>query len=70
MKEQVFHIRNLENQDDAQRITQAVLDVWGIAQAEANAAQKTVSFRFDERMASAQDFEQAIKESGFEIVSE
>ncbi|WP_338447701.1 cation transporter [Niallia oryzisoli] len=70
MKKRTLQISNFECQEDAEKITQAVLDVWGIADAKANATQKTISFTFDERMASEQDFEQAITESGFQIVSE
>ncbi len=70
MKKEKYSIRNLNNQEDADRLTQALLDVWGISQAEANLSQKTVLFSFDERMSSSQDFTQAIEESGFEIVHE
>ncbi|WP_191090853.1 heavy-metal-associated domain-containing protein [Niallia endozanthoxylica] len=70
MKERTLQISNLDSQEDAEKITQAVQDVWGITNAKASPAQKIVSFIFDERMASEQDFEQAIIESGFHIVSE
>lgn len=66
----MFQISNLNSQDDAEKITQAVLGVWGIGQAEANVSQKTLLLSFDERMASIQDFTRAIKESGYEIASE
>ena len=70
MKNEKYQIRNLNNQEDADKLTQAVLDVWGISKAEANISQKTLLYSYDERMASAQDFIQAIKESGFDIVNE
>jgi len=68
VKEQILQISNLDSQEDAKKITQAVLDVWGITEAKASPAQKNISFSYDERMASEQDFEQAIIESGFNIV--
>lgn len=68
MKERTLQISNLNSQEDVEKITQAVQDVWGITDAKASPVQKTVSFTFDERMASEQDFEQAIMESGFYIV--
>lgn len=70
MIERTLHISNLESREDAEKITQAVFDVWGIADAKASPTQKTVSFTFNERMASEQDFEKKITESGFNIVSE
>jgi copper chaperone CopZ len=70
MKEHVFHIGNLDTKEDTDKITKAMLDVWGISQAEASAQHKTVSIKYDERMASSEDFEQAVKEAGFNLISE
>jgi copper chaperone CopZ len=70
MKEHVLHIGNLDTKEDADKITQAMLEVWGISQAEASAKHKTVSIRYDERMASSEDFEQAVKEAGFNLISD
>jgi len=70
MKEQVFHIGNLETKEDADKITKALLHVWGISQAEASAQHKTVSIKYDERMASSEDFEQVVKEVGFNLISD
>lgn len=68
MKEHVFHLGNLDTREDADKITQVMLDVWGIAHAEASAQHKTVSIKYDERMASYEDFEQAVKEAGFKLI--
>jgi copper chaperone CopZ len=70
MKEKTFQVSNLNTSEDAEKITQAMLDVWGISQAEASSQHKTVSILFDERMASSEDFEQAVREAGFNLVSE
>ncbi|MEH7884953.1 cation transporter [Bacillus sp. JJ1609] len=70
MREQVFHISNLETKEEADKITQALLHVWGISQAETSAQHKTVSIKYDERMASSEDFEQVVKEVGFNLISD
>lgn len=70
MQERTFSVRNLNTTDDAERLTQAMLDVWGISQAEASTHHKTVSIMFDERMSSQQDFEQAVREAGFDLNNE
>jgi copper chaperone CopZ len=70
LKKQVIHISNLDSQADEEKITQAMLDVWGISQAEASAQHKTVSIRFDERMASSEDFLQAVREAGYDLIND
>jgi copper chaperone CopZ len=70
MQEMKLRINNLNTPADAERITQAMLDVWGISQAEANADHKTLSIMFDERMASTEDFTQAVREAGFNLANE
>lgn len=70
MQERTFRVINLNTTDDAEKLTQAMLDVWGIFQAEASTHHKTVSIMFDERMSSQQDFEQAVREAGFNLNNE
>jgi copper chaperone CopZ len=70
LKDQVFHISNLDSESDAEKITKVMLEVWGISQAEASAHHKTVSIKYDERMASSEDFQQAVREAGYELVNE
>ncbi|MEW8971176.1 heavy-metal-associated domain-containing protein [Mesobacillus jeotgali] len=70
MQEKTFRISNLHTTEDAEKLTEAMLHVWGISQAEASSQHKTVSIMFDERMASPADFEQAVREAGFELMSE
>lgn len=67
MKEQIFHISNLGSKEDEEKVTKAMLDVWGISKAEASAHHKTLSIKYDERMASAEDFVQACREAGYEL---
>jgi copper chaperone CopZ len=70
VQEKTFRIGNLHTTEDAEKLTEAMLHVWGISQAEASSQHKTVSIMFDERMASPADFEQAVREAGFELMSE
>ncbi|MBT2679417.1 heavy-metal-associated domain-containing protein [Bacillus sp. ISL-35] len=70
MQEKTFKISNLNSDEDAEKLTGAMLEVWGISQAEANTQHKTVSIKFDERMSSQEDFKQAVREAGFDLTSE
>ncbi|MBT2692053.1 heavy-metal-associated domain-containing protein [Bacillus sp. ISL-55] len=70
MQEKTFKIGNLNTNEDAEKLTQTMLEVWGISQAEVKAQHKTVSILFDERMASEEDFAQAVREAGFNLASE
>lgn len=70
MQEKTFRISNLNKTEDAEKLTQAMLGVWGISQAEASADHRSLSIVFDERMSSLKDFEQAVREAGFELANE
>lgn len=70
MQEKIFKISNLHSDEDARKLTGAMLDVWGISRAEANTQHKTVTIKFDESMSSQEDFKQAVLEAGFDLTSE
>ncbi|MCM3126021.1 hypothetical protein QNH36_12065 [Mesobacillus sp. AQ2] len=70
MHEKTFKISNLNSDEDAEKLTGAMLEVWGISQAEASTQHKTVTIKFDERMSSQEDFMQAVREAGFDLTSE
>lgn len=57
----------MTNQEDANKILEAIEHVWGITKVEVNLSNSEAIFSFDERMASVQDFEKVIMESGFEF---
>lgn len=57
----------MTNQEDANKILEAIEHVWGITKVEVNLSKSEAIFSFDERMASVQDFKQVIMESGFEF---
>ncbi|MGG3563858.1 heavy-metal-associated domain-containing protein [Neobacillus rhizosphaerae] len=70
METRVVTVKNMANQQDANKILKAIEHVWGITKAEVNLSKSQASFSFDEKMASVQDFEQAMIESGFEITNQ
>jgi copper chaperone len=63
----VVTVKNMVNQQDADKVLQALEHVWGLSRAEVKLSINQAVFTYDERMASPQDFEQAIIETGFEI---
>jgi copper chaperone len=67
LETRVVTVKNMTNQEDANKILEAIEHVWGITKVEVNLSKSEAIFSFDERMASVQDFEQVIMESGFEF---
>ncbi|MCM3789249.1 heavy-metal-associated domain-containing protein [Domibacillus indicus] len=63
-------VKDMHSMRDADTVLDALLSVWGIGQAEINLEKNEAVFTYDERMASSQDFEQAIVDSGFTIYSD
>lgn len=63
-------VKDMHSMKDADTVLNALLSVWGINQAEINLEKKEALFTYDERMASSQDFAQAIIDSGFDIYSD
>lgn len=68
METRVVTVKNMANHEDANKILKAIEHVWGLTKAEVNLNKSEAVFSFDEKMASVQDFEQAMMESGFEII--
>ncbi|RID83434.1 copper chaperone [Peribacillus asahii] len=67
METSIVTVQNMANQQDADKVLQAIEEVWGVSKAEINLSKSQATFTYDERMASQQDFEQAIKDLGFDI---
>ncbi len=67
MESEVVIVKDMTSLKDADTVLNALLGVWGIDRAEINLEKHQALFTYDERMASSQDFEQAILDSGFEI---
>jgi copper chaperone len=70
LETRIVTVKNMANQQDANKILEAIEHVWGITKAEVNLSKSQASFSFDEKMASVHDFEQAMLESGFEITNQ
>jgi copper chaperone CopZ len=64
----VFVVKNMVNQQDADKVLNALLEVWGIGRAKVNLSKSHAVFTYDERMASYHDFEQAVIDTGYEIL--
>lgn len=69
MEEAVVTIKNMQNQADADKVLNALLDVWGIGRAEVHLGRNEAVFTYDNRMASLQDFERALLDTGYEVAS-
>jgi copper chaperone len=64
----LFVVKDMVNQQDADKVLNALLDVWGIGRAEVNLSKSQAVFTYDERMGSYHDFEQAVIDTGYEIL--
>ncbi|MDR4947972.1 heavy-metal-associated domain-containing protein [Neobacillus cucumis] len=67
METRVLSIKNMANQQDADKVLKAIEHVWGYTQAEIDLSKGQAKYSYDEKMASSQDFEQAILDLGYEI---
>ncbi|OMP65744.1 hypothetical protein BTO28_15885 [Domibacillus epiphyticus] len=67
MESGVIVVKGMNNQQDADKVLDALLGVWGIGRAEINLKKSEALITYDERMASSHDFEQAVLDSGFGI---
>lgn len=67
METSYIHVNDMFSQEDANRVLEAIEHVWGLSSAEVQLSNRKAIVTFDERMASTTDFEQAVKESGYEV---
>lgn len=67
MDKRTVFIQGMETLDDANKVSRALNEVWGIDKAEVSLARKEATFSFDESSASFHDFRQAIRDLGFEV---
>ncbi|CAM3750383.1 heavy metal-associated domain-containing protein [Cytobacillus oceanisediminis] len=67
----ITRIISIENMDkgDEERLNQALNDVWGVRKVKLNPKNGEAVISFDEDAASFMDFEQAIKDCGYNILS-
>ncbi|MBG9450980.1 hypothetical protein ABE67_17080 [Cytobacillus firmus] len=57
------------NQTDEEKLSKALYDVWGVRKIKLNSMSGEAVISFDEDAASFMDFEQAIKDCGYNILS-
>ncbi|MEH6986385.1 heavy-metal-associated domain-containing protein [Cytobacillus firmus] len=62
---------SIENMDqtDEEKLSKALYDVWGVRKIKLNSMSGEAVISFDEDAASFMDFEQAIKDCGYNILS-
>ncbi|MGN7175203.1 hypothetical protein BK139_08275 [Paenibacillus sp. FSL R5-0490] len=62
---------SIENMDqtDEEKLSKALYDVWGVRKIKLNSMSGEAVISFDEDAASFMDFEQAIKDCGYSILS-
>ncbi|WP_368296693.1 heavy-metal-associated domain-containing protein [Cytobacillus firmus] len=62
---------SIENMDqtDEEKLSKALYDVWGVRKIKLNSMSGEAVISFDEDAASFMDFEQAIKDGGYNILS-
>jgi len=63
-------IRGMNDQEDAEKVSHALHEVWGINKAEVSLARKEAVFTYDETAASFRDFRQVILDLGYEVKKE
>ncbi|WP_158737857.1 heavy-metal-associated domain-containing protein [Alteribacillus sp. YIM 98480] len=54
-------------QEDKERINEVLLDVWGIRDVSVHPEKGEAVVSFDEKAASFIDFEQAVRDSGYDV---
>ncbi|MBG9542261.1 heavy-metal-associated domain-containing protein [Cytobacillus firmus] len=67
----ITRIVSIENMDqsDEETLSKALNDVWGVRKIKLNSMSGEAVISFDEDAASFMDFEQAIKDCGYNILS-
>lgn len=62
----VIKVKEL-NERNADEISRILHDIWGIRQVEVNVDTREAVVSFNEKSASLVDFEQALKDSGYQL---
>ncbi|MGG0718460.1 heavy-metal-associated domain-containing protein [Robertmurraya massiliosenegalensis] len=63
-------LQGLSSQEDADKILRALNEVWGVRNAEVNVNHKEAVVSYDEKAASLHDFEQAIIDTGYDLLKQ
>ncbi|GIN61786.1 hypothetical protein J27TS8_17790 [Robertmurraya siralis] len=67
METSKINLQGVSSQVDADKVLQALHEVWGVRNAEVRFHSQEAIISFDENAASLHDFEQAIIDSGFGV---
>ncbi|UFJ41721.1 heavy-metal-associated domain-containing protein [Brevibacillus humidisoli] len=63
-------VQGMADQQDADKVSHALREVWGIRKVDVSLDKGEATFTYDENAASFEDFQQAILDCGFEIYTE
>lgn len=62
-----LEVQGIRGESDVQKIHHALGEVWGIREIRVDSARGEVTFTYDDRAGSLEDFRQAVRSSGFEV---
>jgi len=62
-----MRVKGVQGSGDAKRIQEALRDVWGIREVALREETGEVSFAYNEKAASYDDFKQALTDIGYEV---
>jgi copper chaperone CopZ len=65
-----FHVHRMESPKDAEQVQQALNAVFGIQEVKMQRESGEVTFSYDERSASFQDFKHAVMDAGFTVLDD
>ncbi|MCM3587578.1 heavy-metal-associated domain-containing protein [Mesobacillus maritimus] len=70
MEKGMMKLDGMRSQEDADKVLHALNEVWGVREAEVNVHSQEALFSFDEKAASLQDFEQAVRDCGYNVIKQ
>lgn len=70
MKTGTIRVQGMADENDKQKVSRALLEVWGVRGVSVNLEKREANISYDELAANYTDFQQAILDSGFEIYTQ
>jgi copper chaperone CopZ len=70
MKTATIRVQGMADENDKQKVSRALLEVWGVRGVNVDLEKREAAFTYDELAAKYMDFQQAILDSGFEIYTQ
>ncbi|WP_301168800.1 heavy-metal-associated domain-containing protein [Brevibacillus nitrificans] len=62
-------VQGMNDEQDAEKVNKALHDVWGILKAEVSLSKGEALISYDENAAQLVDFQQAIRDSGYDVAN-